>query len=267
MENALRQEDRRQKTCRRCTWTIHGHQSNIHAILSPILSPVLSSLYAIKDSDMPRTCRRRVTARGEHTPLVSSDTLRCASAAMLSLAPCTFSTALALALIALTRVAVVAAFDMSRNDNVRPSLFAVRCLSSFCADAAADADAADNMMSVHFSRSRCNHTTTPPPHTRTHPRTTLPKKKPARPLLGPKLIRRHALRRRQLPKTARVLLRRGCGERDGHVPARVPHDLLWRGRPPVVGPFECESESRVGFCVTNERPLLILTDTDAPMGP
>lgn len=44
---------------------------------------------------------------------------------MLSLAPCTFSTALALALIALTRVAVVAAFDMSRNDNVRPSLFAV----------------------------------------------------------------------------------------------------------------------------------------------
>lgn len=41
---------------------------------------------------------------------------------MLSLAPCAFSTALALALIALTRVA---AFDMSRNDNVRPSLFAV----------------------------------------------------------------------------------------------------------------------------------------------
>lgn len=52
---------------------------------------------------------------------------------MLSLAPCTFSTALALALIALTRVAVVAAFDMSRNDNVRPSLFAVflRCSLSF----------------------------------------------------------------------------------------------------------------------------------------
>lgn len=45
---------------------------------------------------------------------------------MLSLAPCTFSTALALTLIALTRIAVaVAAFDMSRNDNVRPSLFAV----------------------------------------------------------------------------------------------------------------------------------------------
>lgn len=91
---------------------------------------------------------------------------------MLSLAPCAFSTALALAfaLIALTRVA---AFDMSRNDNVRPSgllSLAVRCLSSFCADAA------DNMMSVHFSRSRfrfrCNHTTTPPsttppPHTHT----------------------------------------------------------------------------------------------------
>lgn len=91
---------------------------------------------------------------------------------MLSLAPCAFSTALALAfaLIALTRVA--AAFDMSRNDNVRPSLFAVRCLSSFCADA--DADAADNVMSVHFSRSRsrfrCNHTTIhpPPPHPHTH---------------------------------------------------------------------------------------------------
>lgn len=82
---------------------------------------------------MPRTCPRLVTARGEHTPLVSSDTLRCASAAMLSLAPCAFSTALALALIFLTRVAVVAvAFDMSRNDNVRPSLFAVFLRSVLC---------------------------------------------------------------------------------------------------------------------------------------
>lgn len=50
---ARKTEDRRQKTCGRCTWTIHGHQSNIHArpsiwsLLSSLLScPVLSSLYA-----------------------------------------------------------------------------------------------------------------------------------------------------------------------------------------------------------------------------
>lgn len=80
---------------------------------------------------------------------------------MLSLAPCafpTFSTALALALIALTRVAVVAAaFDMSRNDNVRPSgllSLAVRCLSSFCSVLMLMLMliSCTHVMSVHFPR-------------------------------------------------------------------------------------------------------------------
>lgn len=96
MENALRQEDRRQKTrtCGTCTWTIHGHQSNLHArpsiwsLLSSLLSsPVLAvrcTLHAIKDSDMPRTCHR---SRGTHSScFVTRQTL-----SVVHLQPCSAS--------------------------------------------------------------------------------------------------------------------------------------------------------------------------------